>query len=99
MFYILLFSFIIEVGFVYIDYMLFLLQPDMSEMQDEGITDEISRLEEKYRGQVFDSVAKALFTKSSITALFCGHFRHPIFLWLTWNNLPIGHLPTLISPV
>lgn len=36
------------------------IQPDMAKMEDEGISDEISRLEEKYQGLVFDTITKAL---------------------------------------
>jgi hypothetical protein len=32
----------------------------MAQMEDEGISDEISRLEEKYQGQVFDTMTIAL---------------------------------------
>lgn len=40
--------------------MWFVIQPDMAQMEDEGISDEISRLEEKYQGQVLDTITKAL---------------------------------------
>lgn len=43
------------------DYM-FVFQPDMALIEDEGISDEISRLEEKYQVQVFDTIAKALMS-------------------------------------
>lgn len=33
--------------------MFFVIQPDMAQIEDEGISDEISRLEEKSQGQVF----------------------------------------------
>jgi hypothetical protein len=36
------------------------IQPDMATMEDEGISDEIGRLEEKYQGLVFDTITKAL---------------------------------------
>lgn len=35
--------------------MFFVIQPDMAQIEDEGISDEISRLEEKSQGQVFDT--------------------------------------------
>jgi hypothetical protein len=40
--------------------MWFVIQPDMAQMEDEGISEEISRLEEKHQGQVFDTIKKAL---------------------------------------
>lgn len=60
----------------FVDHMFFIIQPDMALMEDVGICDEISILEEKYQGQVFDTIAKAL------NFLYCVHFELPILLRL-----------------
>jgi hypothetical protein len=54
--------------------MFFVVQPDMAHMEDEGISDEISRLEAKSQGQVFDSIAKC-FTSCSF--LYFVHLQLP----------------------